>query len=117
MPDKDFIATLVKTCSACPEQYDVLDGYGDKVGYIRLRHGYFRVDAEPSSTTVFERSFPVYDSEQQEPEERDLPDHHSDGIFEDQDVREAYLTIALRKLAEHIHVPAPQLSEIEIRHF
>lgn len=32
--------TLVKTCDACPEQYDV---YLDKVqiGYLRLRHGYF----------------------------------------------------------------------------
>lgn len=31
---------LVKTCHACPEQYDVFDG-DRKVGYLRLRHGFF----------------------------------------------------------------------------
>lgn len=35
---------LVKTCSACPEQYDVF--LGDRlVGYLRLRHGFFRAEA------------------------------------------------------------------------
>ena len=34
---------LVLTCGACPEQYDAF--IGDKhVGYLRLRHGTFRVD-------------------------------------------------------------------------
>ena len=34
---------LVKTCGACPEQYDAyFEGY--QVGYLRLRHGTFRVD-------------------------------------------------------------------------
>lgn len=38
---KHFI--LEQTCYACPEQYDVfLDG--KQVGYLRLRHGYFRCD-------------------------------------------------------------------------
>lgn len=33
---------LEQTCGACPEQYDAfLDG--KIVGYLRLRHGYFRV--------------------------------------------------------------------------
>lgn len=33
---------LEMTCGACPEQYDAF--VGDKqVGYLRLRHGYFRV--------------------------------------------------------------------------
>lgn len=27
------------TCSACPEQYDVLDNNGSIVGYVRLRWG------------------------------------------------------------------------------
>jgi hypothetical protein len=35
--------TLVRTCHACPEQYDVFSG-NDKVGYLRLRHGYFRAE-------------------------------------------------------------------------
>lgn len=36
---------LVCTCSVCPEQYDVLlvNG-GAQVGYLRLRHGFFRAD-------------------------------------------------------------------------
>lgn len=34
---------LVETCGACPEQYDVFYR-GEKVGYLRLRHGYFRVE-------------------------------------------------------------------------
>ncbi len=33
--------TLVKTCDACPEQYDVFDAAGVQVGYLRLRHGLF----------------------------------------------------------------------------
>jgi hypothetical protein len=36
--------TLVQTCSACPEQYDAFFE-GKQVGYLRLRHGEFRVDA------------------------------------------------------------------------
>lgn len=34
---------FVQTCSACPEQYEVFAG-DQQVGYIRLRHGFFRVD-------------------------------------------------------------------------
>ena len=34
---------LVKTCGACPEQYDAyIDG--ECLGYLRLRHGYFKVE-------------------------------------------------------------------------
>lgn len=32
--------TLMKTCDACPEQYDALLN-GEQVGYLRLRHGHF----------------------------------------------------------------------------
>ena len=36
---------LYCTCPACPEQYDVHDAKTDeRVGYLRLRHGYFRAD-------------------------------------------------------------------------
>ena len=31
---------LEQTCEACPEQYDVYHGK-QKIGYLRLRHGYF----------------------------------------------------------------------------
>lgn len=40
--------TLKCTCPACPEQYDVFTqtepGVIELVGYLRLRHGYFRAD-------------------------------------------------------------------------
>jgi hypothetical protein len=42
---------LKMTCGACPEQYDVFNG-DDQVGYMRLRHGYFR--AEYRGTVVYE---------------------------------------------------------------
>lgn len=31
------------TCSACPEQYDAYTSDGEKVGYVRLRHGFLSV--------------------------------------------------------------------------
>lgn len=36
--------TLVRTCTACPEQYDLLDEGGNCLAYFRLRHGYFFVE-------------------------------------------------------------------------
>jgi hypothetical protein len=45
---------LVLTSSACPEQYDVFDG-DKQVGYLRLRHGYFRADVpDCGGDTVYE---------------------------------------------------------------
>lgn len=35
--------SLIETCHACPEQYDVYHGQ-TQVGYIRLRHGTLRLD-------------------------------------------------------------------------
>lgn len=32
-----------KTCTACPEQYDVYDQKDQQVAYLRLRHGSFTV--------------------------------------------------------------------------
>lgn len=34
---------LELTCAGCPEQYDVFLE-DEQVGYLRLRHGYFRVE-------------------------------------------------------------------------
>jgi hypothetical protein len=44
LPDCSYYGlTLKNTCYACPEQYDVY--YEDTLcGYMRLRHGYFRVE-------------------------------------------------------------------------
>jgi hypothetical protein len=66
---------LVQTCGACPEQYDAFIGE-TKVGYLRLRHGTFRVDVpDCCEETIFEA----------EPE--------GDGIFEAGE-REGYLSQA-----------------------
>lgn len=45
---------LIRTCSACPEQYNLV--IDDKpAGYFRLRHGEFRVDfPECGDETVYE---------------------------------------------------------------
>ena len=48
---------LVKTCGACPEQYDAFLGE-EFIGYLRLRHGYFRADyrGNGADDTVYESS-------------------------------------------------------------
>lgn len=70
---------LILTCSACPEQYDVMRD-GVQIGYLRLRHGEFRADyPECGGETVYEA----------EPE--------GDGCFEAHE-RERYLTAAVRAL-------------------
>jgi hypothetical protein len=47
--------TLARTSWACPEQYDVFDPKGEKVGYLRLRHGRFRADVpDCGGETVYE---------------------------------------------------------------
>lgn len=46
---------LIRTCIACPEQYDVFDKEGNQVGYLRLRHGYFRAEEDCcGGKTVYE---------------------------------------------------------------
>lgn len=74
------------TCGACPEQYEVFDGER-QVGYLRLRHGYFRADCpECGGETVY------------------TAQPKGDGIFNDGE-RQYYLTeavAAIRKwMAEH----------------
>lgn len=70
--------TLNRTSGACPEQYDVfLKSTGEKVGYLRLRHGYFRAECHGED---------VYDA-----------NTRGDGLFED-DEREIHLANALRAI-------------------
>lgn len=70
---------LVLTCGACPEQYDVFKD-GEQVGYLRLRHGYFRADyPDCGGETVYTAT----------PE--------GDGIFEE-DERDFYLTAAIQAI-------------------
>ena len=93
---------LKRTSFACPEQYNVVDEAGEQVGYLRLRHGRFTVNAwNPSGADLFARQFGYQADPVTEPEEQRLPDHDSDGIFEDDRVRQAYLDLAVRKLAEY----------------
>lgn len=68
---------LIETCGACPEQYDVyLDGA--KIGYLRLRGGYFRADYLHSGGRTLYEAFPK-----------------GDGLFES-DERDFYLNEAVR---------------------
>lgn len=70
------------TCNACPEQYDVTKD-GRDLGYLRLRHGWFRADyGECGGPTVYEAA-PM-----------------GDGEFND-DEREGYLTEAVSALLQH----------------
>ena len=75
---------LILTCPACPEQYEVFDdSTRAQIGYLRLRHGWFRVDVpECGGETVYEAS------------------PHGDGAF-DEDERLGYLTDAVRAIQEH----------------
>lgn len=67
---------LKRTCFACPEQYDAYLN-GEKVGYLRLRHGSFTVQVpDPRGEYVYEA------------------DTIGDGIF-DESEREYHLDKAL----------------------
>lgn len=67
---------LYQTCGACPEQYEAFSGV-HHVGYLRLRHGYFRVDCpDAGGETVYEAN----------------PD--GDGLFSSDDERQHYLEMA-----------------------
>lgn len=79
--------TFKCTCSACPEQYDVFDGDGKIVGYIRLRWGGLRCD------------YPDYDGE---------TIYHASvgdgwcGEFEDENQRMYHLNNIADKILERI---------------
>lgn len=73
-----------KTCSACPEQYDVFEGE-KQVGYVRLRHGYLRCDyPDCGDDTIFDESF----------------DDGWKGEFEDDNERNKYLILIAKAIKE-----------------
>lgn len=75
--------SLYRTCSACPEQYQVEDGQGKPVGYLRLRHGLFRVDyPDCGGTTVL------------------TAEPKGDGMFDDEE-RFFYLTQAVDAIIDY----------------
>ena len=73
--------SLVETCGACPEQYDAFL-HGEKVGYLRLRHGHFYAACPDVGGVV------VYDSMTK-----------GDGIFE-ADERDGHLSRACAAIEE-----------------
>lgn len=76
----DYI--LKCTCPACPEQYDVYTQDKQLVGYLRLRHGYFRADVPYCGGETIYESYP-----------------RGDGIF-DEDERIPELTNAVKAIAD-----------------
>jgi hypothetical protein len=78
---------LVMTCNAFPEQYDAFDG-DKQVGYLRLRHGTFRVDVPTCGGETIYTAFPK-----------------GDGAFEDDDERDDYLRCAVTAILTSIGRP------------
>ena len=74
---------LVQTCYACPEQYDVLDGKGNMLAYLRLRHGQFTVECPDVGDKLVLCISP-----------------EGDGIFKEHE-RDFYLKLAVAKIKEH----------------
>lgn len=80
------------TCGACPEQYDAFRD-GIQVGYLRLRHGSFRVDfPECGGETIYEAS------------------PRGDGEFED-DERDYYLRFAVDAIQKRLATGAYEKPE------
>jgi hypothetical protein len=81
--------TLAPPCAACPEQYDALDQSRNQIGYLRLRHGEFRVNFPNVHSSI------IYEASPKE-----------DGGFDDDDddEREGFLIAAIGA----IHVAAFQ---------
>jgi len=76
---------LEQTCGACPEQYNAYTPEGEKIGYLRLRHGYFYADYTPTGETVFD-CYPL-----------------GDGCFESEE-RDRYLNEACKALVnQHLY--------------
>lgn len=71
-----------RTCLACPEQYDVLDGQGRVVGYVRLRWGHLNGYFIPAGGIFGDRE-EVYNF---------FFEDGWAGIFPDQQERETHLT-------------------------
>jgi len=75
---------LHQTCGACPEQYDVYLG-GEKIAYLRLRHGYFRADVPDCGGETIYTACP-----------------YGNGSFTDRE-RQGYLEAALKAIADYYH--------------
>ncbi len=76
--------SLVQTCVGCPEEYDAFIG-DEQVGYLRLRHGYFRVDSPDCHSET------IYGAHTK-----------GDGMFES-DERDQYLLEAKQAIISHLN--------------
>jgi hypothetical protein len=74
---------LMRTCGACPEQYDVLDSQENVVAYLRLRHGSYTVSVPDVGGKVIYQAFP-----------------QGDGIFEDHE-RVKYLEESIKNIQRY----------------
>lgn len=75
---------LEETCGACPEQYDAFLN-GEQVGYLRLRHGFFRVDFPDCGDKTIYSAHPK-----------------GDGCFESEE-RQFYLTEARKAILKELY--------------
>lgn len=99
--------TFDQTCFAAPEQYDILDSSGERVGYMRLRHGLLYIsrvrNGQIARKPVFVREFPLSRQDDLRREELDLLREFghvdADGCFSDYEHRDAYKAIAKDVLA------------------
>lgn len=78
--------TFEKTCSACPEQYDVFDQDGNMVAYVRLRGGRLSVSEDVMEALIYQHTF-----------ENDI----WKGCFDDDEEREKYMKIITEKIIKH----------------
>lgn len=79
---------LVRTCEACPEQYDVFSG-DRKVGYLRLRWGSFTASMGSRITDKM-----VYCA--------DIGDNGMAGIFESDEQRAFHLNAAMEAIRQEL---------------
>lgn len=90
-PDVEIMGyTLVRTCYACPEQYDVLTKHGMLVGYLRLRHGHFTAQYPDVYGKLIYEASPI-----------------GDGLFESHE-RLDYLMKAVEAIDKARELPNPQ---------
>lgn len=76
---------FVLTCSACPEQYDVIDKESNIVGYVRLRHGFLYAEYPYVGGQVIYEAYP-----------------EGDGLFKSEKERMYHLNKIANKINEKI---------------
>lgn len=74
---------FIRTCDACPEQYDVYDKNKNLVGYVRLRHGYLYAEYPDVGGEMVYEAYP-----------------EGDGIFKNDDERKYHLNKIAKCLLE-----------------